>query len=215
MRIVVHAWTELGTPRGFLGLTHLLTAAAEVSSEVAIEHHAYIGAPDMAEQYAEFGEELAAHGFTEPQPHGDTRRAHELIYCAKAARPTEEEGARAGVEMALELHRAALAGHSLGDDEVLARAAAQAGLDPRAALADLDAGVHRAAVDSDLASVRHLRLQTQPYMIAAGIFAIDGVQSPEDISKILTQTAEALSEQERLAAAEAEQIAAWQRSQKG
>ncbi|MDO5723064.1 MAG: DsbA family protein [Flaviflexus sp.] len=213
MRIVVHAWTELATPRGFLGLTNLLTAAEQTDADVAIEHHAYLGAPDIAQQYEEFGEELTAHGFTETHPHGNTRRAHELIYCAKAARPTDEEGARAGVEMAMALHRAGLTGHSLDDDDVLARAAAQAGLDPRAALADVDAGVHRGAVDSDLASARHLRLQTQPYLIAAGILAIDGVQSPEDIAEVLGQAAQALREQERMAAAEAEQIAAWHRSQ--
>lgn len=216
MRVVVHAWTELGTPRGFLGLTNLLVAAKMVDAEIAIEHHAYIGSEDLPAQYEEFAEELAAAGIDPAAREGaDTRRAHELIYCAKAARPTEEEAARAGVEMALTLDRAALSGHSLDDDEVLARAAAQAGLDPQAALADVAAGIHRAAVDSDLASVRHLRLTAQPYMIAAGIFAIDGVQSPADIAKILSQTAQALAEQERLAAGEAEQIAAWQRSQQG
>lgn len=212
-RVVVHVWSELSSPRSYLGLLNLEEAV--LGRNVAVEHHAFIPAsPDH--DVADSIEELTARGiaFTSGYTH-DSRAAQELVYAGKAQGATPEEAAASGMIMTRLINEAALIhGRNIASHDVLADLGREAGLNPDEVRAGLMHGRWAAPVDGDLSDARRLRLQRAPYAIVAGMFSIDGPSRPADIVTVLEAAGGELVELKKAAVDEARDILTWRRENK-
>lgn len=213
-RVVVHVWSELSSPRSYLGLLNLAEAAQ--GRNVAVEHHAFIPeSPDR--EFDKEAAELTSRGIVHTGGYThDTRAAQELIYAAKEQGATPEEAAQNGMTVATKLHEAALL-HSLdiASPDVLVDLGVEAGLDADEVRAGLAEGRWAAPVDGDLADAGRLRLEQAPYFLVAGMFAISGPSTAEDIAAVLQTAGAELDELTKAAVEEAREILAWKAKNEG
>lgn len=114
----------------------------------------------------------------------NTRKAHELLHVAKA------QGRQDAVKEALfKAHFSD--GRHIGRVDDLAAIAAEAGLDPAAARAALEAGTHGPAVEADIAQAARYGIQGVPFFVLAGRYGVSGAQTPEAFAQALAQAAAA------------------------
>lgn len=213
-RVVVHVWSELSSPRSYLGLLNLAEAAQ--GRNVAVEHHAFIPeSPDR--EFDKETAELVSRGIalTDGYTH-DTRAAQELIYAAKEQGSTPEEAAENGMALATKIHEAALLhGLDISSPDVLVGLGVEAGLDADEVRAGLAEGRWAAPVDGDLADAGRLRLEQAPYFLVAGMFAITSPATADDIATVLETAGAELDELTKAAVEEAREILAWKAKNEG
>jgi predicted DsbA family dithiol-disulfide isomerase len=111
-----------------------------------------------------------------------TLRAHELLHLAKAHGKQLE---------AAELVFSAFfeKGRDVGDVQVLADLAEQAGLDRAEAVEALSAGRFREAVAADIEQARTYGINAVPFFVIDGRYGVSGAQAPETFVGALTQAA--------------------------
>ena len=211
-RVVVHVWSELSSPRSYLGLLNLEEAAR--GRNVAVEHHAFIPAAADRDTADEINE-LTARGIVLTDGYTpDSRSAQELVYAAKERGTTPEEAAENGMAMAKTIHEAALLhGRDISSHTVLAELGEETGLDPTTIQAGLADGRWASPVDGDMADAGRLRLERAPFFLVAGMFSITGPAPASDIAKVLETAGAELTELTQAAVEEAREILAWKASQ--
>lgn len=208
-RVVVHVWTTLSSPQSLLGLLNLREAAA--GKNVAIEHHAFIPkTPDETDPEAI--KALEEHGVTvSGAPVDDTGHAQEMVYAAKEQSSTPEEAAELGLAMAERLHRAALEdGKDISATDVLITIAQESGLDPENVRAGLDEGRWTKLVENDCKDGERIRMEKAPFLIAAGMFLLEGPQDAQAMSSVLKRAGAELTDRVKAAAEEAQELFGYQ-----
>jgi len=111
---------------------------------------------------------------------GNTFDAHRVSHFAR------EHGKQSAVYERL-LHAYMSEGESIGDRDVLARLAADVGLDEAEVRAQLESTAHADAVRADEAEARELGIQGVPFFVLGGRYAVSGAQSAEHLLAALNQ----------------------------
>lgn len=207
--VVIDVWSDVMCPFCYLGDTTLEAAVNrfEHRDQVEIRYHAFLLEPglpaDKATDLATYfedergfpraqSEQMNAQLTTRGREAGldyrfdralvtNTRRAHQLSHFAA------EHGRQQDV-----VHRLFRAfftdGLNVGDIQVLADIAAEAGLDRAAALAALESGEFAGAVDADLAEAQSLGISGVPFFVFNRTLAVSGAQSEATFLQALEQS---------------------------
>ncbi|WP_293914467.1 DsbA family oxidoreductase [Deinococcus sp.] len=110
----------------------------------------------------------------------NTFQAHQLIHLAR------EHGLQGAMKERL-LRAFFTEGAFLGDPEVLARLAAEVGLDPEEVRTALAEQTHAAAVRDDEETARSHGISGVPFFVLGGKYGVSGAQSPETLLGALNQ----------------------------
>ena len=118
----------------------------------------------------------------------NSRKAHRVLQAAKAI-DRADGGTRAN-----SLKEALLAAHfegaeHIGDPEVLARIAVEAGLDEAEARAAVDSEELDRAIDDDIMLGRQMGVQGVPFFVFANKYGVSGAQPSEVFSQVLQTVA--------------------------
>lgn len=112
---------------------------------------------------------------------GNTHDAHRLLHLAR------ERGVQDTMKGRL-LTAYLCEGEAVGAPDVLARLAADAGLDAGEAAAVLDGDAYSDAVRADQADARSLGITAVPFFVVDRAFGVSGAQPPEVLLELLTET---------------------------
>ena len=80
-------------------------------------------------------------------------------------------------------------GRAVGRPEVLAEIAAEAGLDPAATLAALDAGEGAEGVAADMAQAARYGIRGVPFFVMGGRLGVSGAQDADTLLDAIAQAA--------------------------
>ncbi len=209
--IRVEVWSDVACPWCYIGKRNLDAATAAFGREhpetpVEVIYRSFELQPDAPEQYGGTISEYLAEtrGLSDEQVNAMLERprasAHEagIEMNFEALKPAATGRAHALLHMAAgqgcqaELGEALFRanfeeGRSLGDPEVLAELAADAGLERDAALAVLDSGEFKARVEADKAKAQEYGIGGVPFFVIAERFGIAGAQPPEALLQALEQ----------------------------
>ena len=206
--IKVDVWSDIACPWCFIGKRKFETAAAQFDGVVEVEYHSFELSPDTPVDFegneAEF---LATHkGLAVEQAQGmldnvaqiagsvglaydfdamhhtNTVKAHQLIHFAKAR----------GVQ--LDVTERLLAayfeqGRHLGQLDVLADIAAEAGLDRDEALRSLESDEYLADVRADQAQAQEFGISGVPFFVFDMKYGVSGAQDPATFRQVLDTVA--------------------------
>jgi predicted DsbA family dithiol-disulfide isomerase len=114
---------------------------------------------------------------------GNTFDAHRLLHLAR------ERGVQGAVKERL-LRAYLTDGEAIGEPEVLARVAAEAGLDPGEARQVLSGEEYASAVRADEDEARRLGIHAVPFFVLAGRYGVAGAQPVEALREALARAAE-------------------------
>lgn len=221
----VHVWSDIACPWCYIGRANLDAGIARFAERVPeappveIVFHSYELAPDTPVDFdgsevdflvrhkgidaervramldrttavaAEAGREIH---FDRVQ-HTNTRLAHELLHVAKA------EGVQR--EMKDRLLRAYFTeGRHVGRIDDLVELAAEVGLDRDEVRGALESGVHRPAVDDDIAQAQAIGISGVPFFVVDGAFGVSGAHPPDTFAEVLGEALAARSEPVRTGA---------------
>lgn len=202
-------WCFIGKRRFEAGLRQFQGSTASAGVEVSYELHSFELSPDSPEDAAitvtEYlaqrkglpraqVEQMLAHVTELAAAEGlrydfdavrqtRTLRAHELLHFAKAHGKQLE---------AAELVFSAFfeQGRDVGDPEVLADLAEEAGLDRDGAVEALHTGRFRDSVAADIGQARTYGITAVPFFVIDGRYGVSGAQAPETFAAALTRAAE-------------------------
>lgn len=195
--ITVDVWSDIACPWCYVGKRRFEQAVKESGAQVEVRYHAFeldpkaapadgrtevdvlglkFGSHDQArDALAQMTELAAAEGLTydfDTLVPTTTVAAHRLLQHALAV-----GGSAAQVRVAEGLFRAHFTeGQDVGDAEVLAAVAEQAGLDGDAARAALADPATLTAVHHDEAEAQRLGIRGVPFYVLEGRYAINGAQ---------------------------------------
>lgn len=155
--------------------------APVAKAEAMIQHMTDVAAADG----------LAFH-FEKVRP-GNTFDAHRVIHLAA------ERGVQDAVKERL-LRGYMTEGEAIGEPEVLARLAGEAGLDPDEVRGVLASDTFAAEVRADEAEARELGITGVPFFAFAGRYGVSGAQPVEPLLRVLQQAWDELAEQPAAAA---------------
>ena len=209
--IRVEVWSDVACPWCYIGKRNLDAATAAFGREhpetpVEVIYRSFELQPDAPEQYGGTISEYLAEtrGLSDEQVNAMLERprasAHEagIEMNFEALKPAATGRAHALLHMAAgqgcqaELGEALFRanfeeGRSLGDPEVLAELAADAGLDRDAALAVLDSEEFKARVEADKAKAQEYGIGGVPFFVISERFGIAGAQPPDALLQALEQ----------------------------
>lgn len=148
-------------------------------------HYASIFGAERARTIMEnMAQTAAAEGLVFATPPGarspNTLSAHVLLYWAGQDPAVDQNALAERLFAAHHTH-----GEDLGDVEVLARIAGEAGMDAGVVAQRLRAGEDEAAVRDLMEQARQAGVSGVPFFIVAGRFAVSGAQPPEALAEVL------------------------------
>ncbi|WP_430591739.1 DsbA family oxidoreductase [Humidisolicoccus flavus] len=207
--IKVDIWSDVQCPWCYIGKRRFESGVEQFGGEVDVTYHSYELAPDtpvdfegsaadyltqrkglpleqveaMLDNVTGIAKSVGLDYNFDTVKQTNTGKAHELLHFAKA------HGRQ--IEMNERLLKAYFVeGAHVGELEQLADLAAEVGLDRDEALAALEAGTHRGAVEADLAQANAYGIQGVPFYVIDGKYGVSGAQEAATFADVLTQVLE-------------------------
>jgi predicted DsbA family dithiol-disulfide isomerase len=199
-------WCYLGKHRFEAAVRQLAQRGSGL--EIEVEYHSFQLAPDLPEDYSgNHDEYLAARlGWSADRVHAsnrhlqslgapygidynfaanrvaNTRKAHELLHCAKAHGRQSEV-----TEQLFRVHFGE--GAHVGSIDTLADIAQRTGLDRDDVVRSLQSGAYAGAVDEDRAAASRLGITGVPFFVIDRRYGVSGAQEPEAFVQMLEKVA--------------------------